>query len=436
MFEKVLLEQNPHWEDKPPSLGTPRSLLKKTSQFLDAKQIIIITGIRRCGKSQLLKQLLAHLITQKKNPKNIFCLNLENPYLEPHRRNLSMLEKIYEEYLTLAEPKGKVYLLLDEIQFFANWQVFVKSKYELGNIKFIITGSNSWMLSSEFTTLLSGRSFNFELYPFSFPEFLHAKNIDISTSLKIISQSLKIKKLFHEYSAWGGYPEVCSTTDLEQKKELLTSYYKNILFQDIIPRFKIINFRETEELAHYLLTNIGKTASYNRLSTLLNLSDKTIKEYINYFSQAYLLFEINKYDRSVRKQLSNPKKIYAGDLGISMVQGFRFSPDLGHLLENLVFLELKRQGHTLFYHQNKHECDFLIQKNHRITTAIQVCHQLTPENRQRELLGVIEALKEHNLKQGYILTSDQEEELTSLGYKIKIIPIWKWTIQQTPLHPS
>jgi predicted AAA+ superfamily ATPase len=285
-------------------------------------------------------------------------------------------------------------------------------------------------LSSEFATLLSGRTMQFELYPFSFREFLSAKNIDASTRMKQAVYERVIKKAFQEYVQWGGFPEVVLAEDTEQKKEFLINYYTNIVYKDIIPRFNIENVKQTQELARYLLSNIGKINSYNKLSALLHISDKTVREYINDFSQAYLLFEVNKYAFSLKNQMTYLKKVYTVDTGFSSALGFHFSEDAGRFLENVVFIELKRKGKEIYYHKEKKECDFIIKQGNKITEAVQVCKELNQENKEREVAGLIDALLTHNVKKGLILTMDQEDEFQREGCKISVTPLWKWLLAQ------
>ena len=367
----------------------------------------------------------------KINPKNIFFINLENPYLDEFRDKVVYLEKIFEEYISLSEARGRVFTFLDEVQFFNNWQVFVKSKYEREGVKFFLAGSNSWLLSSEYVTLLSGRTINFELFPFSFREFCRAKGIDVGAKINIFANERKVKSLFKEYIRWGGFPEIVLDDSEEHKKEIIFNYYNNIIFCDIIPRFKIVNTRQTQELARYLLSNIGKLFSYNKLGNLVSLSDKTVKEYIHYFSQSYLMFEVAKYDDSVKKQLLNLKKIYVGDIGFTNILGFRTSEDKGRLLENLVFLDLKRLRKEVYYHHKKKECDFVVRKGRKIVEAIQVCWELNTGNREREIKGLLDALSSYKLKTGLIITENQEEEFVREGFKVKVLPFWKWTLMSS-----
>ena len=425
MFEKIIADQNKHWVSIKQDTGIQREKLEKLIQYIDRKQILVITGIRRAGKSYLLKQVIEHLLRHKTKAQNILFLNLETPYFDEYKDKVLYLEKIFEEYISLAEPQGKIFIFLDEVQFFKNWQVFVKAKYEADAVKFFITGSNSWLLSSEYAALLSGRTIHFELYPFSFREFCTAKNIDIKTKIAIATNESKIRKALNEYIKWGGFPEIVFIDFEEQKSEILVNYYNNIVYRDIIPRFGIVNIRQIQELAHYLLSNIGKATSYNQLSSLIGLSDKTVKEYIHCLMQGYLLFEVNMYSPSLKKQIANLKKVYAGDVGFTRTLGFSFSEDTGRFLENIVFLELKRRGYDVYYFKDKRECDFIAKEQKKGMSAFQVCSSITIENREREFEGLKEAMEKLNIKQGTILTVDQEES----GGRIAVIPVWKWLVQ-------
>lgn len=428
MFERVLVDQNPQWKGDSPGAGIPRRKLKEIIPYIGKKQVVVITGIRRCGKSFVLKQIMGELRETGVDPERLLFLNVEHPYFDEFRKQVKYLEIAFEEYLSLAEVKDKPFVFLDEVQFFEHWQVFVKSHYEKEDSKFFLTGSNAWLLSSEFVSLLSGRVVHFELFPFDFKEFLSAKKLALRSKIDVAAQSGRIRKYFREYLLWGGFPEIVLTETEGQKKELLINYYRNIIYRDIMPRFNIANTRETEELAHYLLTHCGKPLSYAQLSKTLGLSDKTIKEYINYFSQAYLLYELNRYSPSLKKQLANLKRIYCADLGFVSAIAFQFSENLGRYLENLVFIELKRRGKEVYYHKEKRECDFVIKEGRRITAAIQVCHELNEETREREVEGLIDALATHKLKEGLILTSDQENLIKEQGYVIQVMPLWRWLL--------
>jgi uncharacterized protein len=437
MFEEILLEQNKFWDDK---LKIDKDLvirekLDQLKKYIDINQILVITGIRRSGKSTLLLELLDYLINIKNiNPKNICYLNLESPYFEKFKNDSKYLDIIYKEFIELnsISKSEKIYFLLDEIQFFKNWQIFVKSRYETDNIKFIITGSNSWLLSQEFTTLLSGRSIDIVIYPFNFKEHLLYKKIKCSNLKEKIQNKQKIIKEFNNYLIEGGFPEIVKNKKKEINREILLTYYKNILFQDIVPRFNIKDINNLEKLSYYLITNFTSCYSYNKLSKHLDFSDKTIKEYINYLQKSYIFFELNKFDYSLKKQMNFLKKLYVIDNGLLNSISFKFSKDFGRLYENLVFIELKRRYEQVYYYitKNNHEVDFLVFEKNKVQQLIQVCYEINSLNVfERETRSLIQATKELKCKDLIIITKDIEKEEKINNIKIKFIPLWKWLLE-------
>lgn len=437
MFEEVLLEQNPFW-DKDLDLNKDlvvRNKLKILLSKLNLKQILVITGIRRSGKSTLLKEILNELINIRKiSSKNILYLNLESPYFEKYKNDPKYLDIIYKEFIELnnISSTSKKYLLLDEIQFFKNWQVFVKSRYESDNIKFIITGSNSWLLSQEFSTLLSGRSLSFEIYPFDFKEYLLFKKINFINNKDLIKNKLRIKEEFNNYLFEGGFPEVVVNKNKVANKDILANYYKSILFLDVVPRFNIKNTGNLEKLTNYLITNVTTTYSYNKLGKYLNFSDKTIKEYISNLQKVYLVFELNRFDYSFKKQINYAKKLYVIDNGILNSISFKFSKDYGKLYENLVFVELNRRFEKVYYYitKNNYEIDFLVFEKNKVKQLIQVCYDLTNINTfERETRSLVEASKELNCNDLLILTNGLERQEIIKNKKINFVPVWKWLLE-------
>ena len=430
MFEKYIVEQNSQWKKDFLEIGFPREAMATLIKYIKMRQIIALVGVRRCGKSTIAKQLINFLIKEKKiNPKNILFLNLENPILNQFKSDPNNLQKIFDEYLALIEPKGKIFVFLDEVQFFSDWQVFVKSQYEKGGVKFFITGSNSRLLSAEMATLLSGRSIVKNLYPFNFREIIALKKIGINDKIEMIASEGKIAKIFGEYLSAGGFPEVVLEKSADMKKELLVNYYKNILYQDIIPRFEVKKNKEIENLLLYLFSNIGQPYSYNSLAGFLKMNDKTVKEYIGFFEKSFLLFEVSNYQFSLKKQENYPKKVYSIDNGFIGAVSFSFSENFGRFLENTVFLGFLEAGKDIYYHRGKYECDFVVKNGRKITEAIQVTKKLDNNNEKRELAGLLEAMEKFNLKEGMIITEDLEEERKIKGKKIKIIPAWKWLLR-------
>ena len=206
-MESVLFEDNPHWTNKHVyDHYTSRELLPKALSYLDTKQIIALIGARRVGKSTIAKLMIKELL-KSTEAKNIFFINLEKPEFIPFKNDPSYLNKIYDEYLKLADPNKdeKIYFFMDEVQIFQNWEIFVKSKYENSAIKFIITGSNSSLLTSNYATVLTGRVLKLQVYSFSFTEFLNYKEIAHQTTMEQIANKIEIARAKDEYLKWGGY---------------------------------------------------------------------------------------------------------------------------------------------------------------------------------------------------------------------------------------
>jgi predicted AAA+ superfamily ATPase len=292
--------------------------------------------------------------------------------------------------------------------------------YDRG-FKFIITGSNSSLLSRELGTKLTGRYVGLELYPFSFLEFLKFKGISFSKEPLTEERGL-IKGAFNEYLEKGGIPEYLRF----ENAEILKTLYENILYKDILVRYGLGDEKALRELSLYLFSNYASEINYSKLQKLLGLgSANTVKSYIGYLENSYMVFNVPKYDFSLKKQIYSPKKVYAIDSAFINLVSFKFSRDRGKMLENLVFLELKRRNLKLYYHRVRQECDFIVTENEMSVEAIQVTMALNG-NREREYNGLLEALETYGLDRGLILTEVEEFEETVHGKKIIVRPIWKW----------
>lgn len=373
-----------------------REMYARAVELLSVKHILSLVGVRRCGKSTLMKELV-RVALKETDETNILYLNLENPFFNQYKENVANLQEIYEIFKKNCDPKKKIYVFFDEIQFFSDWQVFIKNLYEKNEAKIVITGSNSRLLSSELSTILSGRSIPLHIYPFSITE----AKLDLE-----------------EYLTKGGFPEIVLNESMAD--QLAEVYYKNILYQDVIPRFGVKNILGMENLSYYLLSNLSKEISYNTLKSISHLDDKTAKQYISYLQDANLLYAINKYDYSLKKMIGNKKKVYLVD-PIFTKLGFKNSPNMGQLFENYVFMELKRSNNEIYFHQNGGECDFIIKKGHRITTAIQVCYEITKDNKEREIKGLVSCLDKFKLTEGFIVTNNQREVIENDDFTIRII---------------
>ena len=410
----------------------PEVLPRARDINLDSDFITAITGPRRAGKTFFCFQLINKL-KEKISKENLLYINFEDEKLLGAEANDldKLLETFYE--LSTIENKQNIYLFLDEIQNVKNWDNWVRRIYDTQkNIKLILTGSSSKLLSKEISTSLRGRSINIEIFPLSFKELLTWNKI--LYNLKTISYSkdkIEIKKKFYKFLAEGGYPAIAKNNN---KWDILQNYYESMIFKDVIERNNIKEIKKLRVLANLLFESITKEISYNNLMNKLkylgfNISKNTIIGYISYFEDAYLFFQNLKYEYSITKQLGSVKKIYCIDNGLLNAVSFKFSKDTGKLLENLVFIELKRRGNEIYYFRKNNECDFLIKEKNKIIKAVQVTKKLDEENSRREINGLLEAMKEYNLKEGLILTDEEEQEKIIEGKKIKIIPVWKWLLE-------
>lgn len=410
ILKQILADQNKLFK-------TQEKLVERAinKDFIDSKKISVITGVRRCGKSTLMKLL--------SNKFDKYCyFNFEDERLLDFKYTdfSSLLELFYELY----GEDLKVFFF-DEIQNVFGWEKFVRRLFSEGK-KIFITGSNSKLLSSELASSLTGRYIRSDLFPFSFIEYLSYFNIRDNFIISTVNNS-KLKRYFNEYIKFGGFPEVIRS----KNKNELSQLYQDVLVKDIIVRYKIKDTRSFRELAIYLLSNISSLYSYNNLSKMLNIkSVNTVKNYVNFLEEAFLFISVPKYDYSLKRQIASNRKIYIIDTGIFNAVSFNFSDNSGKQLENIVLLELKRKGNEVYYFKNRNECDFISVNRNKVISAIQVTEIISSQNKDREINGIVEAMNVLNIKNGIILTYDQFDEFRVGKYKIKVLPIWYWLINK------
>jgi len=433
-MERYLYDQNLHWQEKFYQVGVERELLSEIKPLLTVDQIIAISGIRRCGKSFLLKQLINHLIREGVQRENILFLNLEFPSFADEGKDI--LTSVFELYLRLKNPSGKLYVFLDEIQTVKNWEIFLKYNYDQkkGEIKFFITGSNSQLLSSEFASRLSGRIIEKVLYPFSFREILSYYSISFDNPQQIYRQKDRILHYFEQYMEYGGMPELLPVELVETKRELLLSYFNTIIYKDIIPRFSLRNDKTIFQLALYLLANSTSMLNIKKVSDFLGITRREqTRQYLDYLQQAYFNFILSKFDFSQKTQLLSQRKSFAIDTGFVNLLPLRFSQNKGNLLENMVFVELVRRYREVYYYRdNGNECDFIVYNQLKITAAFQVCYELNDNNRRRELKGLKAGCEKLGVNRGIIITYDKNEILCEDDIEIRIIPYWQWVLIENP----
>ncbi len=380
--------------------GTKRE--KEEEIKIEDSFALIIIGIRRCGKSTLLNQIL-------RKQKIGYYLNLEDPRIEGFE--LSDFNKVESIMRELYGEKG-VYFF-DEIQNIEKWEKFIRYLIDKKE-KVIITGSNASLLSRELGTKLTGRNLPIEIFPFSFTEFLNMKKKEPSL------------QLFEEYFYKGGFPEYLKKENPAILQELLS----DVIIKDIAIRYGIKNVNTLNKIGIYLISNVGTEFSYNSIKNMFNIkSVQSVIDYVFYLENTYLIFIVPRFSYSYKQQQVNPKKVYSIDNGFSNNNSASFSKDKGKMLENIVYLGLRRKFKDIFYFREKSECDFVVKNKEKINLAIQVCFEFNEENKERELKGIISALNEFKLKSGLILTYNQEDEFIIDNKKILVKPVWKWLLE-------
>ncbi len=384
-------------------------------QYLTTQQVVVISGVRRSGKSSLL-----FLIKEKMKLKPAeFCYcNFDDERITASVQTLNDVYTIHvETYRT--EPT----FFFDEIQMVAGWEKFVNRMHEQGR-KIFVTGSNAQLLSSEISTSLTGRNKVIELWPFSFSEVLRFKerNYDIG-QLSVKKRSLLMNDL-QLYLETGGFPLVVKENDLEIAHDL----FQDILYRDIVTRFKLSNVEEIKQIGLFMASNVAKLFSYATLQQISGAKSlSSIKDYLHYYEASYLFSYLKKFDFSVKKQIMNSRKAYTVDNAIATRLGFRFTGNNGRLFENCIYIELKRRGKEIYYFSQKHECDFLVKENLHITEAIQVVYSLTSANAQRELAGLQEAMETYNIPKGTIIVMESTPDVP-LPSNISMIPAYQWLL--------
>lgn len=402
--------------------------------LLAGSEILSIIGARRAGKTYLCYQIIREL--KKKVPvQNVLYINFEDERLHPMRGDeLTQLWEIYLELFSV-DLSQRVYLFVDEIQNAKNWSKWARRITEQNkNLKLVITGSSSKLLSKELSTELRGRTLNFIVYPLSFPEYLNARNIYFERKNILYSKErIPLKKQFNNYLKSGGFP---ATLQTNHPKELLKEYYSTMFYRDLLERYKIENIKLFED---YLAMLIEQTSSCFTISSTAkkliefgySFSKNTLSNFLKYAQEIFLIFEVKKYSHKIKEQLRSPRKIYTIDHGLVQAVRFSFSENYGRMLENIAYISLRQKENEIYYHKGNRECDFLITSGGKVRQAIQVTKSMArPETRKREIEGLLEALVQHKLKEGTILTEDESETINVKNIAIKVFPLWYWLLEK------
>ncbi len=417
ILEQQILEVIENWRKKVKQELKPREISKQIIKNI-SKEIIDLVGVRRSGKSSLLFLIIRELGLEDDG---YIYINFEDPAFIGNY-NVELLELIWKTYQLHFNPKKKPYLFLDEIQNIPQWEQWVRKMRDLELAHIFVTGSSSQLLSREFGTKLTGRHISFRIYPLTFKEFLIFDDFKIPESdADFIRNKIKILKKFNFYFSIGGFPQII----LSKNEEQLKDYFEDILYKDIVIRHGIRDVNLLRRLAVFCLTNVGKKISLNSIKKQLDMSIDSVKSYLSYLDEAFLIFQLNFFSYSLKKQEIRNKKIYCIDNGIRNAVSFKFSQDQGRLAENLVYMDLKKKGKDIFYWEDKNEVDFVVKHKDNTLSAINVSY--TNDIDDREIRGLVEFKKKFKskTKELIIITKDISKKEKGIDF----IPLWKWVLQ-------
>jgi len=371
-MEEILYKSNPWWEEKYIFSGVNRGkYLDKLEEYLNNKDIVFLTGLRRVGKTSILKNFISMLINEKNiKSKHIFYITLDLIALSD-----MAISEIIKEYkkLHFIPSSQKLYIFLDEVTSKENYQQELKNIYDLEDIK-IYASSSSASLLKDRNAYLTGRQRVIEVMPLDFEEYLFFKNITIKKSDAYLKESY-----FEEYMSDGGMPEYVLTGDISYIQNLID----NIIYKDIIAYHNIKNESVIRDFYKLLMERSGKQLSLNKMANILSIGVDSAKRYLSYFEDTYLIYTIEKYGK-LNERIKNPKKIYAGDIGLkNVVTGFR---DKGAIFENLVFLKIK-QLHPSYVYTDGIELDFMTENK----ILIEVKYNSVLNEKQQKLYDTTDA---------------------------------------------
>ncbi len=416
---------NPWWTKKwyfPSTIK--RYIYHKLQLSLKTRHIKNIIGVRRCGKTTLLFQIIENLIKEKISSERIVFINFDDVIINSSDFN-NILSAIYG-----ISPKIE-YLFLDEVQEKTNWERWVRTLYDTGRFKQIfVSGSSASLLTADIGRVLTGRHISFILTPFSLKEYLTTQEW-INTDINYLNMERdRLQYYMEKYMKEGGFPEVVGK-DIFLRQQILTNLFNDIIARDISFRYSV-DGNKLNQLAKYLMMNISREYSIRKISRDLNLHVETVERYLGYLEDCFLFSHLNFFSYKQRTQFRRNKKIYVVDTGIRNYISFRFSADKGMLAENLVFLALKRRGNEVYYWKDeKTELDFLVRRGTEIQDLIQVCWEFSSvKTKSREIRGLVRAAKLFEKSNGTIITGNIQAIEVHEDIEIKFIPIALWLLQE------
>ena len=398
------------------------------------KKIVTIVGPRRAGKTYFLYQVMKEILQAGAGITDILYVNFEDERITPLRAE--NFQDMLDAYFELYDKKANPFVFLDEVQNVPGWDRFARRLSDAG-FRVFITGSNSRMLGREIATSLRGRTITYEVFPFSFREFVGLRGVTLNKDTAYGKTRHRFGPLYEEYFFSGGYPEIVLAEGDSIKGRILQDYFNTIFYKDLVDRYAIKNTELLRQWLNLLIMNLSSLVSFSKVendfkSRGMKLSRATLSYFSRYVEDAFFGFFLEMYSESVRKRQVNPKKFYLVDVGLHNFLTFKFSENKGRILENLVFLELRRSAPSVFYYRTAggEEVDFLV-KSRKDVRLIQVCYDLhNLDVFTREKKALLSGMRELGLKRGTIITENEKRTQTEGGQTLEIVPAWEWLLTQ------
>ncbi|MGM0575174.1 MAG: ATP-binding protein [Myxococcota bacterium] len=427
---RLLRRWNPWWRGAEFEQGIRRELLPSARSWLESPQALAICGLRQAGKTTLMRQLVGHLLEEGRvDPSRILFVNFEDYGLVEEVTRPGFLDDLMAVYREYLQPAARPFLFLDEIQNVKDWGAWVRTSLELDDARIVLSGSSSRLLEPELGAVLTGRSIQLTLWPFSFAEFLEAQHI-------AVDDEVAVRRAVLDYMRSGGLPRVATERPVEgtdeTRRRILAGLFQDLLYRDVLSRHEVRAVKQLEQLAVHYLSQTGRDTSFGGLRKRYGMATHQASAYTEFLEQAYLIRALSRFAWKLTVQRRAPRKYYATDTGLRNAVAFRFSPDLGPLAETLVHNQLLRlELGDLYYFRDKQECDFVVWRDERPRALVQVCYGSGPLP-AREVAGLQAALRyfgeRHAEVPAFMVTDDEEREEVLDGHRIRFLPLWKFLL--------
>ena len=407
---KSALDEWSTWLNKARKQLIPRN---QTPPWPDGMALAFV-GVRRSGKT------FAAIEAAASRSERVLYFNFEDPVFVSDNRvqHLDTIISVYQEFS--GHDPGV--LIFDEIHNIDGWEKWVRKVVDTRRWPLIITGSSAKLLSSEIATSIAGRCIEKTVWPLSYSEYLKFSDIRSAPSLASL----------RNYFKWGGFPALTEVNDPDTKTIILKQYLSDIVLKDVISRHEIRNKRHLDQIVAFAMTNLSSLCSYQSVRKAFGMTADVAQTYSGYLGEAFMLFEVQRYHHNLKVQARDPKKIYVIDPGLRRIAARSVTDDLGKIAENIVYLELRRRGHDIYYFQAKGEVDFVLVEGYRPLQAVQVCYSdmMDAPTFEREVGSLLEALVALDLSEGTILTLNRHETLQEGKKTLRLIPLFEFLTQE------